>query len=263
MRCNYFQTIRAFPVALCLTAIIPLLSASARAQYTETVLYSFSQTAGNSGYYPLSNLVFDAQGNLYGTTYAGGLYSSACVVDGDNPVGCGTVFELSPPPSGSTSWNYMAIYEFCSRTNCADGRSPLLGDLTFDSKGNLYGTTPYGGNANDAGVVFELSPPASGSGPWTETVLYRFCSVSGCSDGGNPSGGVIFDSKGNLYGTAGGGNGGVVFELTPPSNSSSIWTESVLYRFCPVSGCSDGEGPFDRSDFRHQGQPLRHDGFGR
>lgn len=80
-----------------------------------------------------------------------------------------------------------------------------LGGLIQDSKGNLYGTTEAGGTGcggAGCGTVFELSNPG---GKWTETVLYSFCSQSNCTDGAGPSGGVIQDAQGNLYGTTYGG----------------------------------------------------------
>jgi uncharacterized repeat protein (TIGR03803 family) len=89
------------------------------------------------------------------------------------------------------------LYSFCTLAGCADGRSPE-GTLVFDAHGNLYGSTGFGGPGN-AGVVFELSPPAGGSGPWTETVLHSFCSLAQCQDGQQPSAGVILDAQGNLY----------------------------------------------------------------
>jgi uncharacterized repeat protein (TIGR03803 family) len=123
------------------------------------------------------------------------------------------------------------LYNFCSQPNCSDGGDPQS-SLTFDSAGNLYGTT-YGGGAFGAGTVFELSP--NGNGGWNETVLYSF---TGGADGANPTYSyVMFDSVGNLYGTAanGGVNGyGVAFELSPASAS---WTETVLYSFA-----NDGDG---------------------
>ena len=119
--------------------------------------------------------------------------------------------------------------------------------LTFDGAGNLYGTTPYGGLGY--GVVFELSPKAKGG--WSETILYTF---TGGSDGAVPqSSKLIFDSTGNLYGTAesndiGGGGPcgnagcGVVFKLSPVGTS---WSETVLYTFCPQIGCTDGSDPIN------------------
>jgi hypothetical protein len=87
----------------------------------------------------------------------------------------------------------------------SDGSSPI-GDLIFDSAGNLYGTTQYGGGGScslngyqGCGTVFELSP--NGNGGWTETILYSF---QDSSDGEQPSAGLIFDGAGNLYGTTSG-----------------------------------------------------------
>ena len=117
-----------------------------------------------------------------------------------------------------------------------DGANPVAG-LTFDTAGNLYGTTTAGGAG--LGTVFKLTP--SSDGTWTEKVLYRF---KGGRDGANPYAGLIFDGAGNLYGTtANGGSAkcggcGTVFKLAPNSNGG--WTESVLYRFL---GGSDGFAP--------------------
>ena len=156
------------------------------------------------------------------------------------------MYELSPKTG------YHLLYAFRkSNSGGADGFLPQ-GNLVFDSAGDLYGTTVDGGIKNTqcpvgCGVVFELTPAANGQ-PWTETVLYRFCSQANCADGASPQAGVIFDSSGNLYGTtlAGGnqncqveGSGcGTVFELQP---SQSAWTESVLYAF---TGGSAGFAPF-------------------
>lgn len=165
--------------------------------WTESVLYNFA--GGSDGGNPQSGVIFDAAGNSYGTTQFGGL-------------GGGTVFELSPSHGG---WTENVLYTFCSVSQCADGSQPLAG-LTFDSAGNLYGTTSNGG-ASSEGVVYKLTQSGSS---WTETVLH---SLSG-SDGAQPHGGVILDQQGVVYGTAKyGGNTacdlgvgcGVVFEITP------------------------------------------------
>src|SRR5438045_2766853 len=116
--------------------------------------------------------------------------------------------------------------------NGTDGGSPNWG-LTADRSGNLYGTTSSGGH--NYGVVFELSP--NGNGGWTETVLHSF---TGGKDGKIPSGPVILDREGNLYGTtqSGGTKGcGVVFELKHVGDG---WREKVLHNF---RGGSDGQFP--------------------
>jgi uncharacterized repeat protein (TIGR03803 family) len=129
------------------------------------------------------------------------------------------------------------LYNFCSQPNCSDGAYPQS-RLTSDDKGNFYGTTANGGTAN-FGTVFELSP--NGTGGWNETVLYNFTGEGGFAPLYSY---VIFDSAGNLYGTAsqGGENyNGVVFELSPVGAS---WTETVLYSFpCGLYGCPGGSQP--------------------
>ncbi len=201
------------------------------APWINTVLYSFCPQGppcadGNS---PQSGVIRDAHGNLYGTTEVGGSRFNQ-----------GTVFELSPPPGGNGPWIETVLYEFCANDNCIDGNQPL-GGLTFDSHGNLYGTTTAGG-PHGQGVVFELSP--NGGGQWTYTILYGFCALTGCADGRTPQfGSLVFDASGNIYGaTQGGGsqNFGTVFKLTPSGGS---WTESVLHSFCSAANCTDGVEP--------------------
>ncbi len=127
-------------------------------------------------------------------------------------------------------------------TGGSDGGSPQAG-LVFDSKGNLYGTTSNGGSGTSCGgcgTAFELVPNSNGT--WTENVLYSFGSLQNFGDGVEAYGGLIFDSKGNLYGTTiSGGDSfqGVVFELVAGSNGT--WTEKVLYSF---TGGNDGGFPY-------------------
>jgi len=209
--------------------------------WTESVLYSFG--TGSDGNTPNAPLIFDAAGNLYGTTeYGGG--TSQCTYNVVS--GCGTAFELSP--NGSGGWTATVLYAFQSGT---DGAEPEAGPI-FDKSGNLYGTTYSGGNTqagwcglggqDRCGTVFELSP--NGSGGWKEAVLYNF---QAGSDGSQPLAGLIFDQSGNLYGTTfNGGNStgcygaaacGTVFELSP--NGSGGWTETVIYTF---QGDNNGGG---------------------
>ena len=152
----------------------------------ETVLYRFNGTDGAN---PAAGLIFDAKGNLYGTTYAGGNLSDC------NGNGCGVVFKLDP-----TTRNETILYRFTG----ADGANPAAG-LILDAKGNLYGTTEHGGTSGD-GMVFKVSK----SGRYT--VLYGFTGA----DGGNPRAGLIFDAEEDLYGTTyyGGSRDGTVFKLT-------------------------------------------------
>jgi uncharacterized repeat protein (TIGR03803 family) len=188
----------------------------------ERVLYSF--TGGSDGAWPMSDLVFDSAGNLYGTTSAGGLLESCSG-------GCGTVFELKRTQTG---WEEQVLHSF--ENSPKDGEFPEAG-MIFDSSGNLYGTTREGG-ASGAGTVFKLAP--NDKGGWTESVIYSFdyWALPSLSK-------LILDAHGNLYGTtpydgSGGSDGfGSVFELIRHSDGS--WTESTLYQFAGPSG--DGEIP--------------------
>lgn len=188
----------------------------------ETVLYSF--TGSSDGAYPVTNLILDSTGNLYGTTFAGA-YG-----------GGGIVYKVT---SGGT---FKRLYAFCSQPNCGDGSNPE-GGVVMDSSSNLYGTTYYGGTYN-YGTVFKLA--ASG----TETVLYSFCSSDDCRDGAYPAAGLVMDGSGNLYGTTEFGVGrdcydnyavqdicGTAFKL------GTNGTESVLYGFCSRADCADGLEP--------------------
>jgi uncharacterized repeat protein (TIGR03803 family) len=173
---------------------------------------------------------------LYGETVVGG------------PADSGTIFELSPNSTGG--WTEAILYAF---KGAPDGREPS-GGLAFDASGNLYGTTFYGGTGNaencipilGCGTVFELSPMA-GSG-WTETVLYNF---TASADGNWPSCSLVFDTSGNLYGTASNGGdygAGTVLRLSP---SSGGWTLAVLYSFTDASG--EGQRPEAGLLFDHLG----------
>jgi hypothetical protein len=207
--------------------------------WTETVLYTF--TGSSDGAYPQASLIFDSNGNLYGTTSNGGVMTgSICATLG----GCGVAFELTPPAHGGGSWTETVLYSF---TGGDDGSVPYS-NLIFDSNGNLYGTAA-GGGANFGGTVFELTPPAGGSGPWTESTLYAF---AGDVDGGTPVAGLVFDSSGNLYGTtnSGGSGRGVVFEVTPPTGGSGRWTETPIYTF---KGKTDGGYPYAGVTFDTKG----------
>jgi uncharacterized repeat protein (TIGR03803 family) len=194
----------------------------------EQVLYAFQ--SGNDGQYPSSGLIFDASGNLYGETeYGGGGACNSGIGDG-----CGTVFELSP--NGNGGWTETVLHSFQC---CTDGNFPASG-LIFDQAGNLYGTT-FGGGTYNQGTVFELTP--SPNGGWSETVLFSFSDEGGLQA---PQG-VIFDQKGNLYGTAiqAGECGhystcGGVFELSPNPNGG--WTGTVLYTFQPSGGWGPSPG---------------------
>lgn len=193
----------------------PHVSGRVFSPWTETVLHTFA--GGSDGANPDGDLLFDRAGNVYGTASCS---SASCR---------GTVYELTPSGGG---WTEAVLYEF---TVGSDGYYPQDG-VIFDDAGNLYGVTTSGGTYY--GTVFQLTPSQGG---WAETVLHSFQSKS---DGAVPVGGLIFDSSGNLYGTAGGGGpqgGGTVFELTP---SSGTWSFGLLYSFyCPGPTCYSLPGP--------------------
>jgi len=152
---------------------------------------------------------------------------------------CFMMFFLVSPLSAT--WKEAVLYSFQGGT---DGATPV-GGVVFDTEGNLYGATQYGGSDNCApmaacGTIYQLAPQKDGS--WKETVLYVFKGKA-FNDGEYPEGGVIADSGGNLYGTAAyGGTGncvlagsiggcGAVFELSPPKRKGGAWTETILYSF--------------------------------
>ena len=227
------------------------LSPTAKGGWAEDVLYQFQFYPSGDGIWPISALVSDDAGNLYGATEYGGSSQSG------GAYGYGTVYELS---GGASGWVEQILYNFTGGTDGGMPTTTLIRDhagnlyglastggaygkgavyklsysngdwtesavysfagdyslpndpLVIDDTGNLYGTTAYDG-VNHWGTVIKLSP---GSGGWTEKILYTF---SGGSDGGRPLGGLVLDAHGNLYGTTyrGGANGdfGVVFEITP------------------------------------------------
>jgi len=174
---------------------------------TYSLLYSFQ--CSPDGEYPEAGLVRDTSGNLYGTTYEGGQF------------GYGTVVEVTP--SGTET----VLHSFAGAPS--DGENPSVASLALDPAGNLYGTTPSGGEFG-AGVVFKWTATTGG-----EPILYNF---TGGTDGGGPLGGLARDGAGNLYGTTQGGGtagDGVVFKLTPSG------AESVLHNFGQTP--DDGKNP--------------------
>jgi uncharacterized repeat protein (TIGR03803 family) len=207
--------------------------------WTETVLYAFNYNFidGNSdGASPTAGLIMDGNGALYGTTVGGGTAH-----------GFGTVFKLSPPGPGKSTWTETVLYRFAGG---ADGQSPTSG-LMIDRAGALYGTTHYGGggtcqdgwgNVVGCGTVFKITPPGTGQATWTETILHRF---SGSPDGGLPGGTLRLDSSGALYGTTyrgGTADGGTVFKLSPPAAGQIAWTASILHSFTGPEGAGPQGG---------------------
>jgi uncharacterized repeat protein (TIGR03803 family) len=185
--------------------------AAGKSAWTQTVLWTF--TGGADGGEPMTALIADASGNLYGTASIGGAGN------------VGAVFELSPPAAGKTAWTETVLYSF---TGNNDGGEPW-GNMLMDASGNLYGTT-VGYGADNYGTVYYISPPAKAGGTWGFTLLHTF---SGGSDGSTPRDGLIGDSNGNLYGTSAGFDNsyGTVFKLSPPAKGATAWKEDVLHSF--------------------------------
>lgn len=208
--------------------------------WQESVIWNFQ--GGAKGKWPSGPLVFGADGTAYGTTLMGGAVA-------DCNQGCGTAYAITPPPPGKKFGTFRIIHDFHHTT----GSSPT-GGLVFDSQGNLYGATMYGGNDNyctgdkgGCGVIFKLAPPAAGKVAWVQTTLHQMQHQVGAV----PNGGLIFDStESALYGTTEGGGGtslrdGVVFSLTKPTPGHTQWGYSMLYNFQGnTTPNTDGSQPY-------------------
>jgi uncharacterized repeat protein (TIGR03803 family) len=173
---------------------------------------------GTNGSHPVGALVEGTDGNLYGTTFYGGIYAD----------GFGTVFKITKSGALTT------LHTFCPpQSDCSDGANPSAG-LVLANNGSLYGTTPYGGVSSDYGpvdgTVFKID--ASGA----LTTLHTFANT----DGALPYSGLVQASNGNLYGetSSGGANGyGTVFKMTLAGAVTTI------YNFCAKTNCIDGASP--------------------
>ena len=196
-------------------AVVLALALTAGAS-TEKVVWDFKGGSDGSG--PWSNyFISDAKGNLYAATAAGGTY------------GAGTVFMLTP------AGKETILYEFKGQSN-GDGTGPH-GHLTFDAKGNIYGTT-QGGGTNGTGTVYKLSPKTGGG--WTEKVIYTFSAAG--ADGTGPSAGMTIAADGTMYSTTpdGGAFGaGTVFSL---KKTSTGWKQTVIQN---LNGSSNGGYPYE------------------
>ena len=230
------------------------------------VLHSFSS---NDGLLRYATLLLTGDGKLYGTTFrevysmtpssqgwdfnilanygsdagvildqAGSLYGNI----GPGDFGEGAVTELI---RGSGGWTQNYIYSFCQASYCPDGAVPVSG-VIFDDKGNLYGTTEYGGTGQlgglGGGTAYELKHEADGT--WQHVVLHDFPAFHG--DGFYVHNGLVLDKSGNLFGAAAQGGSidcGTVFKLT---RGPKGWKESVLHDFIePKSGCGPSRVTFD------------------
>ena len=181
--------------------------------WAHSVLHDFS--GGDDGYGPGGPVVFDAFGNLYGTTATGGAY------------GLGVVYQLVP--DGSGDWTFHVVHAF---KGSEDGGSGSAGRLLVDADQTIYGVATTGG-AHGLGTVFRIAHLPNGT--WKLTTLYSF---QGDPDGVFPYGGLVRDPAGNLYGTTyyGGAEGdGTIYRLAPGKDGG--WTETVLWSF---TGGDDG-----------------------
>jgi uncharacterized repeat protein (TIGR03803 family) len=194
---------------------------------TSTTLVSFCALPNCAdGAEPQSGLIADGNGNLFGNTLLGGANDA------------GTVFEIPKTPDGYAS-TPITLVSF----NGTNGRNPF-GGLIADANGNLFGTT-VGGGAYNRGTVFEIAKTANGYAS-TPTVLVSFCALANCADGAQPSGGLIIDANGNLFGTTALGGaynrGGTVFEIAKTAYGYAS-TPTVLHSFCALANCADGAQP--------------------
>jgi uncharacterized repeat protein (TIGR03803 family) len=213
------------------TGTVFKLAPTSNGAWTRTTLYAFAienpyvQSAYVDGVDPRAGVIFDAAGNLYGTTSMGGRGT----IDG-------TVFKLTRRSNGT--WAEAVLHSFDSSTG--DGGRPA-GALIMDAQGNLYGTAGIGGADREGGVIFELAPGSNGQ--WSETISYNFSDKNDTTGNGwGPHCRLVFDKAGNLYGTTGRGGhglGGTVFKLSPGPNGA--WSMTVLHAF--ARDHTEGDGP--------------------
>ncbi|HSC17296.1 MAG TPA: choice-of-anchor tandem repeat GloVer-containing protein [Rhizomicrobium sp.] len=248
------------------------LSPDGKGSWRQSTIYSFcSEDDCADGATPQSTLIIDANGSLYGIAQAGG-----------EDEGAGVGFKLE---RGADGWELIVIHNFCGadapEDDCMGGATPAGGftyagaaaGLPYDGESPLYGASTEGGEG-EAGIIYQLKPRKDNAREkdkeeWRISELYVFCAPDGvaarryapnragiheeggnCDDGKMPSGSLLVDGRGNLYGTTyfGGedanyeGGGGVVFELARDPVTKT-WNESVLYKFCSVASCRDGRAP--------------------
>ncbi len=197
------DNIRASLLALALGCTVLVTPAVTQ---TYTVLHSFNADTSDQ---PSAGLAIDRSGALYGTT----TYTDKGGQDGE-------AFKMKPSGSG---WIFTPLFNFPIAGNI-DPRSPLL----IGDDGTLYGTLYYNYGCDFCGGVFHLYPPATAPRTalplWNGQSLHNF---TGGSDGGNPSGALLMDNAGNLYGTTedGGAAGlGTIYQL-----EHGTWNETVIY----------------------------------
>jgi uncharacterized repeat protein (TIGR03803 family) len=204
-------------------------------KWKEKVLHRFR--GGADGATPNGGLVFGETGAIYGTTLSGA--NQDCNF-GQGEIGCGMVFELSPPATKGSDWSEHVLHRF---RDGDDGGQPN-GSLVFDAAGRLYGTAG-GGASQGEGVVFRLS--GTSHGPWQDAVLYDLINDQ---DGAAPQAGVVFDTEGNLYGTASGGGAAGDGTVVRLRSTADGWVIAVLHTF---TGAPDGSYPASKLIFDRAG----------
>jgi len=196
------------------TAFLVKPPAQGKSGWTLSYIYDFQ--GGSDGSYPMASLIAGPNGVLYGTTSEGG------------PANAGTVFSLKPAAKGKTNWTETVLYAFQGSTSqsSTDGADPVA-SLTLGG-GVLYGTTKNGGTSG-CGTVFSVTPPAGGTGAWSEAVLLAFNVTNGCY----PVASLVVKPSGALVGVTSSSTNfaGVAFELTPPKDGGTGWTDETLYQF--------------------------------
>jgi uncharacterized repeat protein (TIGR03803 family) len=213
-----------FRIGVVAATAIFVLSVAAATATTTNVIFSFAE---DDGEYADTDLETDSAGNIYGTTVLGGDFGS------------GTVFELSPTPTG---WVHTVLYSF---TGGADGGEPYKG-VTIDGTGNLYGTAVTGGSGScegGCGVVYKLT---NSGGKWTQRVIHAF---TGGYDGSGPGARVTLDPSGDVYGMTptGGAYGlGTIYKLRQDNGASDL---KVIHAF--TGGADGATGSAGRMIFRN------------
>ena len=201
---------------LTLQGSVFLLKPPAQGKSAWTLSYIYDFQGGSDGSYPMASLIAGPNGVLYGTTSEGG------------PANAGTVFSLKPAAKGKTNWTETVLYAFQGSTSqsSTDGADPVA-SLTLGG-GVLYGTTKNGGTSG-CGTVFSVTPPAGGTGAWSEAVLLAFNVTNGCY----PVASLVVKPSGALVGVTSSSTNfaGVAFELTPPKDGGTGWTDETLYQF--------------------------------
>jgi uncharacterized repeat protein (TIGR03803 family) len=211
-----------------IAGLLTFSAADGVSAYTLKTLRSFCATAGcKDGIVPLSGLLADSAGDLYGTTELGGVHNA------------GVAFELVPN-ANKTKWTEHLLHAFCSKPSCTDGQQPAEGNLIMDVNGNIYGTTQAGGKFN-YGEIFRLTHTANG---WALKVLHSFDYNNGAAPLAltyvGQSSGALWDAVSPLFGTAFEGSDanddGLAYEFVINGTTA---VETVIHRFTTAKGPND------------------------